>query len=109
MHELFRQFAGHVSRMIGSVWAFLIFIAVLLITGLWFEFSLSWENNISFLISIVTLSTLFFLQKSQNHSDKATHLKLDELIKAVSGARNEVASVEQQPETNLERLRLNEE
>ena len=91
--------------MIGSVWAFLIFIALLWITGFIFHFSVQWENTISFLIAVITLSALFFLQKSQNHSDAATHLKLDELIKAVEGARNEVASVEQQAEEDLEKLK----
>jgi low affinity Fe/Cu permease len=105
MQELFRQFAGRVSRIIGSVWTFLIFIALLLITGIWFQFSAQWENNVSFMIAVITLSALFFLQKSQNHSDRATHLKLDELIKAVGGARNEVASAEEQTEADLEKLK----
>src|SRR5205809_221826 len=105
MQELFRKFAERVSKMIGSVWAFLIFISLLLITGFLFRLSLQWENSISFIIAVITLSALFFLQKSQNHSDAATHLKLDELIKAVEGARNEIASVEQQAEDDLEKLK----
>ena len=105
MKDFFRIFAALVSRMIGSVWAFFIFIAVLLISGYWFEFSYQWESNVGFLIAVLTLSILFFLQKSQNHSDKATHLKLDELIRAVEGARNEIVSVENQAEDLLESLR----
>lgn len=105
MREIFRQFAQYVSRGIGSVWAFLIFIVVVLTTGYWSDFSRRWEDNISFIIAVVTLSCLFFLQKSQNHSDKATHLKLDELIKASKRARNEIVSVENQPEEDLEKLR----
>ena len=48
---------------------------------------------------------LFFLQKSQNHNDKATHLKLDELVKAVEGARNEVVSVETKAEKDIDELK----
>lgn len=109
MQETFRKFAERVSRMIGSVWTFLIFIALLFITGRLFQFSAEWENNISFIIAVITLSALFFLQKSQNHSDKATHLKLDELIKSIEGARNEVAAAETQTDQDLEGLRQSRE
>lgn len=105
MQELFRRFAVRVSRLIGSVWTFLIFITVLLITGYYFEFSEKWENNVSFIVAVITLLALFFLQKSQNHNDDAIQLKLDELIKAVGGARDEVASAEKETEKDLERLK----
>lgn len=108
MHELFRKFAAYISRIIGSVWTFLIFISLLLITGNWFGFSGQWKNNFSFIVAVATLSSLFFLQKSQNHSDKATHLKLDELIRAVEGARNEVAATEHRADAELEELKITE-
>lgn len=105
MQELFRRFAVRVSRLIGSVWTFLIFITVLLSTGIYFDFSEKWENNVSFIVAVITLLALFFLQKSQNHNDNAIQLKLDELIKAVGGARDEVASAEKETEKDLERLK----
>jgi low affinity Fe/Cu permease len=48
---------------------------------------------------------IFFLQHSQNVSDKATHLKLDELIRAVQGARNEVAAAEDREEYEIDALK----
>jgi low affinity Fe/Cu permease len=105
MQELFRRFAGRVSRLIGSVWTFLIFIILLLTTGIYFEFSSKWESNVSFIVTVITLSTLFFLQKSQNHNDNAIQLKLDELIKAAGGARDEVAAAERETEKDLEKLK----
>lgn len=105
MQELFRRFAVRVSRLIGSVWTFLIFITLLLITGFYFDFSSAWENNVSFIVAVITLSALFFLQKSQNHNDNAIQLKLDELIRAVGGARDEVAAVENETEKDLEKLK----
>ena len=104
MTEIFRKYAQYVSQAIGSVRAFLIFIVLLVTTGYYEHFSSRWENTVSFLIAVGTLSVLFFLQKSQNHSDKATHLKLDELIKASKRARNEVISAENEPEEKLEKL-----
>lgn len=105
MQELFRRFAVKVSRIIGSVWTFIIFIVLLLSTGIYCNFSEKWENNVSFIVAVITLSALFFLQKSQNHNDNAAQLKLDELIKAVGGARDEVASVEQETEKDLKKLK----
>jgi len=106
MQELFRRFAVKVSRMLGSVWTFLIFIILLMSTGIYFDFSEKWENNISFVVAVITLSALFFLQKSQNHNDNAIQLKLDELIKATSDARDEVAAAEQETEKDLEKLKM---
>ena len=107
MQELFRRFAVRVSRLIGSVWTFLIFITVLSITGFYFDFSAAWENNVSFVVAVITLLALFFLQKSQNHNDRAIQLKLDELIKAAGGARDEVAAAEEATEKDLENLKEN--
>jgi len=92
--------------MLGSVWTFLIFIILLMSTGIYFDFSEKWENNISFVVAVITLSALFFLQKSQNHNDNAIQLKLDELIKATSDARDEVAAAEQETEKDLEKLKM---
>jgi low affinity Fe/Cu permease len=105
MNEVFRKFAVYVSRFVGSIWAFLTFILLLLITGYLYNFSTAWENNLTFFVSISTLLILFFLQRSQNHNDSATHLKLDELIRASERARNEVASIEQQTEKDIETLK----
>lgn len=105
MHELFRVFAAYVSNVVGSVWAVIVVVAFVISSGFYYEFSADWKTNISFLTSLSALIVLFFLQKSQNHSDKATHLKLDELIKNAEGARNEIASAEDQPERDLDELR----
>jgi low affinity Fe/Cu permease len=88
MHDWFRVFAAHVSNVVGSVWAVIVVIALVLSSGFYYEFSSDWKTNMSFLTSLSALLVLVFLQKSQNHSDKATHLKLDELIQNIEGARN---------------------
>src|SRR5687767_9586558 len=98
MHDIFRKFAVVVSRIVGSGWAFMIAIGLVLGTGWYFNFSEAWKSNLGFVSTLTVLLLLFFLQKSQNHNDKATHLKLDELIRAAEGARDEVASAEKQAE-----------
>jgi low affinity Fe/Cu permease len=105
MDDLFRKFASRVSKGVGSVWAPVILIILVLVTGLFFSFSPAWKNDISFTATLMALLLLCFLQRSQNHSDKATHLKLDELIQAVEGARDEVASTEHKAEKHLDELK----
>ncbi len=105
MQDFFRIFAAKISQFIGSLWALVILVLSISLTGYYFNFSGKWESNISFVLSVVTLTVLVFLQKSQNHNDKATHLKLDELIKASEGARDEVAAVEDEAEASMDELK----
>ena len=74
-------------------------------SGLYFSFSESWKTNVNFVSTLIVLLLLFVLQKSQNHSDKATHLKLDELVRAVEGARDEIVSAEEQSAVDMDDLK----
>jgi low affinity Fe/Cu permease len=105
MQDFFRVFAFRVSEFIGSFWALMLLAASILATGYYFRFSTEWKINASLVLAVIALAVLIFLQKSQNHNDKATHLKLDELIKASEGARNEIASVEMSAEKDMKKLR----
>jgi low affinity Fe/Cu permease len=73
-------------------------VAIVIASGYYFGFSDGWKLNTSLAVAVVSLLVLILLQRSQNHNDKATHIKLDELINAVGDARNEVASIEDEPE-----------
>ena len=105
MHDFFRRSARKVSQIVGSGWTFMFAIGLVLGTGWYFDFSERWKNNLGFVSTLTVLLLLFFLQKSQNHNDKATHLKLDELINALDGARDEIASAEHQAEKDMDELR----
>lgn len=105
MQDFYRVFAFRVSEFIGSFWALMLLATSILATGYYFRFSTEWKINASLILAVIALAVLVFLQKSQNHNDKATHLKLDELIKASEGARNEIASVETEAEESIEKLR----
>ncbi|MEP6850276.1 MAG: low affinity iron permease family protein [Acidobacteriota bacterium] len=105
MREVYRKFAAGVSNAVGSPWALVILIALVLGTGVYFGFSPAWKSNTSFLATLAALVLLCFLQHSQNHSDKAAHLKLDELIKASKRARDDTASVEEGPESRIMELK----
>ena len=105
MEDLFRKFAVAVSNAVGSIWTLFLIIVLVLGTGMYFNFSPAWKSNTSFAATLSALLLLCFLQHSQNHSDKAAHLKLDELINAYEGTRDEVISVEDEPKKQMERLK----
>jgi low affinity Fe/Cu permease len=107
MQEFFRKFAHVTSEATGSAWAFLLALGVVLvwaITGPLFGFSDTWQLVINTGTTIVTFLMVFLIQNTQNRDAKALHLKLDELIRAVHGARNELVDVEELSDEALEKL-----
>ncbi len=105
MHDLFRRFAGMGSRIVGSGWTLLFVIILIAGSGFYSGFSESWKDATDFGAKLTVLLLVFLLQKSQNHSDKATHLKLDELVKANEGARDEIAASEDEAEKKMDGLK----
>jgi len=47
---------------------------------------------------------VFLIQNTQNRDAKAIHLKLDELIRSVKGARNQLIDLEELSEEELDDL-----
>ena len=107
MNELFRQFAQKTSQLVGSSWAFILSVFVIVawaITGPMFHYSDTWQLVINTGTTIITFLMVFLSQNTQNRDAKAIHLKLDELIKGVKGARTGLVSLEQFSDSDLERL-----
>lgn len=107
MRELFRKFAQATSQAVGSSWAFILaflIIVVWAITGPMFHYSDTWQLVINTGTTIVTFLMVFLIQNTQNRDAKAIHLKLDELIKGVKGARTGLVNLEQLSDADLERL-----
>lgn len=106
MNESFRKFAQLVSDAAGSSWAFLIAfftIIVWAISGPIFHFSETWQLVINTGTTIITFLMIFLVQNAQNRDARATHLKLDELIRAVKGAQDKLIDAEDLPEEELEK------
>ncbi|HBB97879.1 MAG TPA: hypothetical protein DC054_21060 [Blastocatellia bacterium] len=107
MRELFRKFAQTTSQAVGSSWAFILsflIIVVWAITGPMFHFSDTWQLVINTGTTIVTFLMVFLIQNTQNRDAKAIHLKLDELLKGVKGARTGLVNLEQLSDAELEGL-----
>ena len=107
IRDSFRHFARKTSAVLGSAWAFiaaLIIIAVWGLTGPVFHFSDTWQLIINTGTTIVTFLMVFLIQNTQNRDAKAMHLKLDELIRAIEGARNRLVDLEKLSDEELKQL-----
>ena len=107
MRELFRKFAQITSQAVGSSWAFILAVTIIAawaITGPMFHYSDTWQLVINTGTTIITFLMVFLIQNTQNRDAKAIHLKLDELIKGVKGARTSLVNLEQLSDKDLERL-----
>ena len=103
----FRVFARRSSIILGSAWAFagaVLVILVWILTGPTFHFSDTWQLIINTATTIITFLMVFLIQNTQNRDAKAVHLKLDEIIRALKGARNELVDLEDLSDEELKKL-----
>jgi low affinity Fe/Cu permease len=107
VRDAFRCFAQRASVLLGSAWAFcgaVLVIVVWLVTGPTFHFSDTWQLIINTATTVVTFLMVFLIQNTQNRDAKAMHLKLDELIRALKGARNQLVDLENLSDEDLKKL-----
>jgi low affinity Fe/Cu permease len=105
--DAFRIFARRSSIVLGSAWAFASAILIIVlwgVTGPTFHYSDTWQLIINTGTTIVTFLMVFLIQNTQNRDAKAVHLKLDEIIRALKGARNELVDLENLSDEDLDRL-----
>ena len=107
MKDSFHRFAHRAADVVGSPAAFitgLMVIAVWVITGPAFHYSDTWQLVINTGTTIITFLMVFLIQNTQNRDSRAIHLKLDELIRSVRNARNEMVGLEDLSDEDLDRL-----
>jgi low affinity Fe/Cu permease len=107
VNDLFRAFSRNTASAVGSAWAFIIAITVIVVwaaTGPMFHFSDTWQLIINTGTTIVTFLMVFLIQNTQNRDGKAIQLKLDELIRAIEGARNKLVDLEDLSDEELKKL-----
>src|SRR5947199_5519495 len=105
--DAFRVFARRSSMVLGSAWVFASAILIIVIWGLTgpaFHYSDTWQLIINTGTTIVTFLMVFLIQNTQNRDAKAVHLKLDELIRALKHARNELVDLEDLSDEELKKL-----
>ena len=107
MNDFFRRFARGASSIMGTPWAFLVAVTVIVVwalTGPLFDYSDSWQLFVNTGTTIVTFLMVFLIQNTQNRETRVTQLKLDELIRAVTEARTQLVAMEEMSDEELERL-----
>jgi low affinity Fe/Cu permease len=105
--EIFRYFARKTSDWLGSPVAFWLAglsIVVWALLGPHYEYSDTWQLVINTATTVVTFLMVFLIQNTQNRDAKAVHLKLDELLRAVKGARTGLVRLEELTEDQLTAL-----
>ena len=103
----FHVFATLAANMVGSKWAFLaalLIIALWLVSGPYFHYSDTWQLIINTGTTVVTFLVVFLIQNTQNRDARAIHLKLDEIIKSIDQAHNEMIDIEHLSDNELQKL-----
>ena len=80
-------------------------IVVWAITGPLFGFSDTWQLVINTGTTIITFLMVFLIQSTQNRDSEAMQVTLDEIIRAIGNAKNEVLDLEELEEQDLQEIR----
>jgi low affinity Fe/Cu permease len=107
MKEFFRKFATQTSNAMGHPAAFIGAVAVIIVWALLgpaAHYSDTWQLVINTSTTIVTFLMVFLIQNAQNRDTKAIHLKLNELLRGMKGARNTFVDLEEMTDQELEEL-----
>ena len=107
VHVHFGRFAATASGWLGSAWAFVgagLVVVVWAATGPIFHFSDHWAMVISTGTAIATFLMVFLIQNTQNRDSRAINLKLNELIRAMDKARNQMIDIERLSDLELDEM-----
>jgi low affinity Fe/Cu permease len=103
----FRRFAQLASFYMGSSGAFALALGLVVgwaIAGPFYDYSDSWELIINTTTTIITFLMVFLIQNTQNRDGMAIQLKLDELLRALEGARNSLVDLENLSDEDMKKL-----
>lgn len=106
--HVFTRFAKWTSHYTGKPVTFISAVIIILIwavTGPVFKFSDTWQLVINTGTTIITFLMVFLIQNTQNRDTEALQLKLDEIIRCLEGARNQVLDLEELDEDELDEIR----
>jgi low affinity Fe/Cu permease len=107
LNDLFRKASAAAANGLGSPVMFvvnLLLILLWLVCGPIFHYSDTWQLVINTSTTVITYMAVFLIQNTQNRDAKAVHLKLDELIRSIEGARNRLIDLQDLTDEELEQL-----
>jgi low affinity Fe/Cu permease len=106
-NESFRKLSVAAATALGSSWLFVANVLLILLwlaAGPFAHFSDTWQLVVNTATTVFTYLAVFLIQNTQNRDSKAVHLKLDELISSVHGARNRFVDLEDLSDEELGQL-----
>jgi len=104
----FSRIATDTARWVGSPLAFLLACASVILWGVMgpiYGYSNTWQLVINTATTILTFLIVFLIQNTQNRDAKALHLKLDEVIRSIHQAHNEMIDIENLSDKELDELK----
>jgi low affinity Fe/Cu permease len=107
LSESFQAFATKSSYWVGSKWAFTLAVMTIVLwagTGPHFHYSDTWQLVVNTATTIMTFLMVFLIQNTQNRDARAIHLKLDEIIRAIRPADNNMIDIEKLSDEELQVL-----
>jgi low affinity Fe/Cu permease len=107
--DLFAKFAGKVAWAAGSPITFGLALVALIAwaaSGPYFDYSQGWQLLVNTGTTITTFLMVFVIQNSQNRDGLAAQIKLDEIIRALTGAKNSMIDLECLSDQELADLRV---
>jgi len=105
--SIFGRLAARIAIWVGSPWAFVSAILSVLVwgaTGPRYRYSNTWQLIINTATTIITFLMVFLIQNTQNRDARAIHLKLDEVIRSIRSAQNEMIDIERLSDAELTEL-----
>lgn len=105
----FARFSRQCAEALGSPPVFAInclLILLWLCSGPLFHYSDTWQLVVNTVTTVFTYLAVFVIQNTQNRDARAVHLKLDELISSLEGARNRFVDLEDLGDEEMQELRL---
>ena len=106
-NDVFRRAANGAANGLGSPGMFVanvLLILLWLFSGPYFHYSDTWQLIVNTATTVITYLAVFLIQNTQNRDAKAMHLKLDELIRSIEGARNRLIDLQDFTDEELEQL-----
>lgn len=106
--RIFTSFSARIASIAGQPLTFIVALAIIVVwgvTGPLFGYSDTWQLVINTGTTIITFLMVFLIQNAQNRDAAAMQAKLDELIRAITDARNDFIGIEHRTDHEIEAIR----